>query len=64
MLIFIVGIQNGKMVNLMFGANAPRLMRLIVQELDKELKVIKGDRERSGVSTYIIFSLEISLCTN
>ncbi|XP_054286871.1 uncharacterized protein LOC129002819 [Macrosteles quadrilineatus] len=42
-------IASGHMVNLMFGANAPRLMRLITQELEKETKVLKGERERQSI---------------
>uniref|UniRef100_A0A1B6F5V9 Thioredoxin domain-containing protein n=2 Tax=Cuerna arida TaxID=1464854 RepID=A0A1B6F5V9_9HEMI len=42
-------IAGGQMVNLMFGANAPRLMRMITQELEKETKVLAGQRERQGI---------------
>lgn len=37
-------------MNLMFGANAPRLSRLIMEELAKETDVIKGEREREVVN--------------
>lgn len=37
------------MVNLMFGANAPRLCRMILDELAKETAVIKGEAERVTV---------------
>jgi hypothetical protein len=37
------------MVNLMFGANAPRLCRMIMDELSKETVVLKGEAERVTV---------------
>ncbi|CAG2061383.1 unnamed protein product, partial [Timema podura] len=43
-------IANGHLVNLMFGANAPRLAKLIIQELENERKVLAGEKEREWVS--------------
>jgi len=43
------------MVNLMFGANAPRLCRMILDELAKETAVLKGEGERATVSFNTIF---------
>jgi hypothetical protein len=37
-------------VNLMFGADAPRLTNLIIQEIKKEKEVQKGDTTRDAVS--------------
>ncbi|XP_049809554.1 uncharacterized protein LOC126252693 [Schistocerca nitens] len=42
-------IGSGHLVNLMFGANAPRLSRLIVEELENESKVLRGERERAAL---------------
>jgi len=42
-------IASGHMVNLMFGANAPRLMRMITQELDRETKALKGEWKRETI---------------
>ncbi|XP_046386655.1 eukaryotic translation initiation factor 5B-like [Ischnura elegans] len=42
-------IAGGQMVNLMFGANAPRLTRLILQELEKETKVLNNEATRKGI---------------
>ncbi|XP_044267394.1 tropomyosin-1, isoforms 33/34-like isoform X1 [Tribolium madens] len=39
-------IVNGKMVNFMFGANAPKLTRLITEELRKENEARQGRRDR------------------
>ncbi|KAI4466124.1 nme/nm23 family member 8 [Holotrichia oblita] len=39
-------IANGKMINLMFGANAPKLTRLIIDELKKEEAIREGTRTR------------------
>ncbi|XP_015836128.1 fibrous sheath CABYR-binding protein-like [Tribolium castaneum] len=39
-------IINGKMVNFMFGANAPKLTRLITEELRKENEARQGRRDR------------------
>ncbi|KAF7273098.1 hypothetical protein GWI33_014161 [Rhynchophorus ferrugineus] len=36
-------ISKGKMVNLMFGADAPKLTRIITEELKKEQSAIKGE---------------------
>ncbi|RZF48222.1 hypothetical protein LSTR_LSTR006189 [Laodelphax striatellus] len=42
-------IGGGQLVRVTFGANAPRLIRIITQELEKELKALKGDVQRSGI---------------
>ncbi|XP_063914657.1 uncharacterized protein LOC135131062 [Zophobas morio] len=39
-------IVRGKMVNFMFGANAPKLTRLITDELKKEMDAREGRRDR------------------
>ena len=40
------------MVNLMLGADAPRLTNLIIEEIEKEKKVLAGETERSSVSYF------------
>lgn len=50
------------MVNLMFGANAPRLCKMILDELAKETAVIKKEAERVTVNfsfTFIFHKLII-----
>ena len=41
------------MVNLMFGANAPRLAKLILEELTKESQVLNNEAQRKSVSKNI-----------
>jgi hypothetical protein len=48
------------MVNLMFGANAPRLCKMILDELAKETAVIKKEAERVTVK-YFNFSFNYYL---
>lgn len=38
--------QKGKMVNLMFGANAPKLTNMIIDELKMEQAVLAGEKQR------------------
>ncbi|XP_059471456.1 thioredoxin domain-containing protein 6-like isoform X2 [Neocloeon triangulifer] len=52
-------IAGGQMVNLMFGANAPRLCRMIVDELAKETAVINGERERETIPFHELTPEEI-----
>ncbi|GLH03604.1 Uncharacterized protein GBIM_09476, partial [Gryllus bimaculatus] len=40
---------NGKMVNLMFGANAPRLIKLMTEEIQKEGEFQRSQGERFGI---------------
>ncbi|CAB3376207.1 Hypothetical predicted protein [Cloeon dipterum] len=42
-------VAGGQMVNLMFGANAPRLCRMILDELAKETAVLNGEGERMTI---------------
>ncbi|XP_077299977.1 thioredoxin domain-containing protein 3 homolog [Arctopsyche grandis] len=42
-------IAGGCIVNLMFGADAPRLTRLIVQELENEAQAQRSERERTQI---------------
>lgn len=42
--------KDGKFVNLIIGANAPRLMKAIANELEKYEKFKKGDIEIDFVS--------------
>jgi hypothetical protein len=44
------------MVNLMFGANAPRLCKMILDELAKETAVVKKEAERVTVKIYATFA--------
>lgn len=64
--------KDGKMVNLIIGANAPRLMKLITDEVELYDKFKKGEIQRQFVSIYcfVIFSAwmpllnaEQSLCS-
>ncbi|CAH0392174.1 unnamed protein product [Bemisia tabaci] len=42
-------VAGGRLIKIMMGTDAPRLMRLIQQELHKELKVMAGERERESL---------------
>ncbi|XP_039283973.1 uncharacterized protein LOC111047970 isoform X2 [Nilaparvata lugens] len=42
-------IGGGQLVRVTFGANAPKLIRIITQELERELKALKGEAQRTGI---------------
>lgn len=42
-------LQKGKMVNLMFGANAPKLTQMIIDELKMEQGILAGEQNREVV---------------
>lgn len=44
-------------MNLMFGADAPRLTNLIIKEISKEKQVQKGDATRDAVSNTRLLNL-------
>lgn len=46
--------QDGKLVNLIIDANAPRLMNLIMDEVNKYDKFKKGEIKREFVSIFLI----------
>uniref|UniRef100_A0A8D9EYG4 Thioredoxin domain-containing protein 3 n=1 Tax=Cacopsylla melanoneura TaxID=428564 RepID=A0A8D9EYG4_9HEMI len=39
-------IGNGKLVTVMFGTNAPKIIKVVEKEFQEELKVMKGELER------------------
>ncbi|XP_069701434.1 thioredoxin domain-containing protein 3 homolog [Periplaneta americana] len=43
-------IAGGQLVNLMFGADAPRLMNLIIKEISNEKEVLAGTTTRKGMA--------------
>jgi len=45
--------KDGKLVNIIIGTNAPRLMKLIVEELDQYVKFKNGEVQKEFVSIYI-----------
>lgn len=46
------------MVNLMFGADAPKLTRLIIEELKNEQLVISGEKDREYIQEITTLSPE------
>ncbi|CAH0558307.1 unnamed protein product [Brassicogethes aeneus] len=52
-------LSNGKITNLMFGADSPRLQRLILAELKKEEAFRQGLSDREGVDVTERFGVEI-----
>ncbi|BES94531.1 glycerol ether metabolic process [Nesidiocoris tenuis] len=42
-------VAGGELLRVFFGSNAPALMKLIVSEVQKEIKVMEGKAQRAGV---------------
>ncbi|XP_019873163.2 uncharacterized protein LOC109601365 isoform X2 [Aethina tumida] len=53
-------ISNGKLVNLMFGADAPALQRLVLAELKKEELFRQGIGDRPGIEPHERFGEEVA----
>ncbi|XP_075225289.1 uncharacterized protein LOC142326588 [Lycorma delicatula] len=51
-------IGSGELLDVMFGANAPQLMRRIQTELSKELSAMKGEIIRSGLPLHEMTEIE------
>jgi len=47
--------KDGQLVNIIIGTNAPRLMQLIVEELEQYVKFKNGEVQKEFVSIYILF---------
>lgn len=52
--------KNGKLVNLMFGADAPALQRLVLAELKKEELFRQGIGDRPGIEPHERFGEEVA----
>lgn len=46
--------KDGQLVNIIIGTNAPRLMQLIVEELEQYVKFKNGEVQKEFVSIYIL----------